>query len=186
MVCMFAVAGRRGAGLWPAVALLGLASLVVAGVAAPLPGVTRLTLADGASGRTLYDGVLADGRPLALTWRNSLFGLDVTEVFVARGGLLVQTAVTFADPAGGAPPPVSPAQVDDLYQTGGPFSATGMERPFRHIVYRISEIGNPKLQIGPRLIAFKAEVGFGGSVILDARPAATLQTLHAWIKGDWP
>ena len=136
------------------------------------PGYTRLELTDGEAGSKLLSAVLRDGEPITLTWRNSLFGLDVTEVFVARSGLIVQTEVTFADPRGSTPPPVSPQDVDDLYHTGGPFSAKGLDRPFTRIVYRVGEIGNPKMQVRDRVVEFKREVGFGGRVILStARPS---------------
>jgi len=42
------------------------------------------------------------------------------------------------------------------------------------VIYRVSEIGDPKMRIRDRTVAFKREVGFGGAVILTASPA----TLH--------
>jgi hypothetical protein len=142
------------------------------------PGHTRLELTDGETGRALLSAVLRDGEPITLTWRNSLFGLDVTEAFVAQGGLIVQTQVTFADPRGLPPMQVAPDDVDDLYHTGGPFTATGLRRPFTRIVYRVGEIGEPKLAVRGRVIEFKREVGFGGRVILStARPS-----LFDWVR----
>lgn len=136
------------------------------------PGHTRLELTDGETGAPLLSAVLRDGEPLTLTWRNSLFGLDVTEAFVAQGGAIVQTQVTFADPRGLPPMEVAPDDVDDLYHTGGPFTATGLRRPFTRIVYRVGEIGDPRLAVRERVIEFKREVGFGGRVILSAaRPS---------------
>ena len=44
--------------------------------------------------------VLRDGEEIVMTWKNSLFGLKVTEVFQAQRGMLVLTSVTFADPQG--------------------------------------------------------------------------------------
>jgi hypothetical protein len=70
--------------------------------------------------------------------------------------------VTFADPRGLPPPTVSPADVDDLYQTGGPLTARGLGKQFRRVIYRVSEIGDPKMRIRDRVVAFKREVGFGG------------------------
>jgi hypothetical protein len=89
-------------------------------------------------------------------------------VFQAEAGMLILDQVTFADPRGLPPPTVSPADVDDLYQTGGPFTARGLGKPFRRVMYRVSEIGNPKIRIRDRAVAFKQEVGFGGGVILTA------------------
>jgi len=72
-----------------------------------------------------------------------------------------------------APPPrVSPRDVDDLYHTGGAFDARGLSRPYQRIVYRIGEIGDPKLQLQNRTVSFKQAAGFGGRVVLTAtRPA---------------
>jgi len=131
-----------------------------------LPGYTRLTLTDAGTGRPLFSTVLQDGEPVTLTWTNSLFGLSVTERFVTHNGILLQTEVTFADPRGIAPPMVSPGDVNDLYHTGGAFSAQGLAKPFTRISYRVGEIGDPRLQVDGREIAFRAEVGFGGQVIL--------------------
>lgn len=133
------------------------------------PGFTRVELRDDAHARVIFAAILRDGTPVTLTWRNSLFDLDVTEAFVTESGALIQTEVTFADPRGLPPPIVSPRDVDDLYHTGGPFSAKGIRRPFTRIAYRVGEIGNPKMTIGARVIVFKEEVGFGGGIVLTTR-----------------
>jgi hypothetical protein len=130
------------------------------------PGYTRLDLKEGEKGRKIYAAVLKDGEPVTLTWRNSQFGLNVTEVFFARSGVLVQDQVTFSAPNGSPPPHVSPQDVDDLYHTGGAFDARGLSRPFSRIVYRIGEIGDPKMRVKNGTVAFKQAAGFGGRVIL--------------------
>lgn len=132
------------------------------------PGYTRIDLMAEGREHNLLSAVLPDGERVTLTWRNSQFGLDVTETFFARSGLLIQDRVTFAAPDGTPPPQVSAKDVDDLFHTGGAFDARGLSRPFTRIVYRIGEIGNPKLHVQNRTIAFKKEVGFGGRVILTA------------------
>jgi hypothetical protein len=134
----------------------------------PAAGRTRITLADAATGRTIAAALLADGEPVVLTWRNSLFDLEVTERYRARGGRLIQDEVTFADPSGRPPPRVSARQVEELYHTGGPFSASGLEKPFTRVIFRVSEAGNPKLSFHGREVDFKQEVGFGGAVLLTA------------------
>jgi len=156
---------------------------IIAGIAASLlalgalsrttpPGYTRIDLTEDGKGRDLLSIVVADGERVTLTWRNSQFGLHVTEVFFARSGELVQDQVTFAVPGGPPPPRVSPRDVDDLYHTGGAFDARGLSRPFRRIVYRVGEIGDPKMQVRNKTVAFKLAVGFAGRVILTtARPA---------------
>jgi len=138
------------------------------------PGYTRIDLTEGNGdgGRNLLTAIVADGEPVTLTWRNSLFGLQVTEVFIGKSGVLVQDRVTFSRPDGMPPPRVSPRDVDDLYQTGGAFDAQGLARPFRRIVYRIGEIGDPKLRLRDKTVALKREAGFGGRVVLTAtRPS---------------
>jgi hypothetical protein len=134
-------------------------------------GYTRIELTEEGRGEKILSVVAPDGEPLTLTWRNSQFGLHVTEVFFARSGVLVQDQVTFASPDGSPPPRVSPRDVADLYHTGGAFDARGLSRPFSRIVYRIGEIGDPKIHVKNRTAALKKAAGFGGQVILTtARP----------------
>ncbi|MCX5818863.1 MAG: hypothetical protein NT047_02960 [Deltaproteobacteria bacterium] len=134
-------------------------------------GYTRIDLTEESRGEKILSVVVSDGEPVTLTWRNSQFGLNVTEGFFARGGFLVQDRVTFSDPDGSPPPRVSARDVDDLYHTGGAFDARGLSRPFSRIVYRIGEIGDPKIQVKNKTAALKKAAGFGGRVILTtARP----------------
>jgi hypothetical protein len=135
----------------------------------PVPGYTRLELTDLGSGRTLLSRLLHEGDTVVLTWKNSLFGLMVTEEFAARGGILALTRVTFADPRGGEPPHARPEELDDLYHTGGPFRVDGLARPISSVVFRIGEIGQPTMRIGDRSLRLADEVGFGGAVRLLAR-----------------
>ena len=135
-------------------------------------GYTRIVLTEDGKGREIFSAIVPDGERVTLTWRNSQFGLHVTEGFFARSGVLVQDQVTFSDPGGPPPPRVSPRDVDDLYHTGGPFDARGLSRPFQRIVYRIGEIGDPKMQLLNETVSFKQAAGFGGRVILTTtRPA---------------
>jgi hypothetical protein len=129
-------------------------------------GYTRIELTAEGTGEKIFSVVAADGEPVTLTWRNSQFGLHVTEVFYARGGLIIQDQVTFSNPDGSPPPRVSAHDVDDLYHTGGAFDAQGLSRPFSRIVYRIGEIGDPRIQVKNRTAALKKAAGFGGRVIL--------------------
>jgi hypothetical protein len=157
--------------------------LIIAGIAASLlilgmlsrfapPGYTRIDLTEDGEGRGIFSAVVTDGERVTLTWRNSQFGLRVTEGFFARSGVLVQDRVTFSVPGGSPPPRVSPRDVDDLYHTGGAFDARGLSRAFQRIVYRVGEVGDPKLQVGKRTVSFKQAAGFGGRVVLTtARPA---------------
>ena len=143
-----------------AVLCLGLLSQVT------LPGYTRIELTEETRGEKILSVVAPDGEPITLTWRNSQFGYDVTEVFYARDGLIIQDQVTFSEPEGSPPPRVSAADVADLYHTGGTFDARGLSRPFSRIVYRIGEIGDPKIRVKNKTAALKKAAGFGGRVIL--------------------
>jgi hypothetical protein len=133
---------------------------------------TRVELTEADSGRIIFSAVLNEGEQVVLTWKNSLFGLQVTEVFEARGGALFLTEVTYASPQGQVPPAVTPEEVAELYQTGGPFHARGLAKPFREVVYRVGEIGEPKMRIRDRLVDFKKEVGFGGRIALTVKGTA--------------
>ncbi len=153
--------------------LVLLALLTAAAVRVGLPGLTRLELADAEGGRVLLRDVLRDGEPVTLTWHNSLFDQPVREVFYARGGRLVEDEVTFIDPEGAYEMPVSAADIGDLFQTGGAFSARGLNRPFEQIIFRVGEIGDLHVQVRGQTVALKQEVGFGGRVQLSThRPTA--------------
>lgn len=145
------------------------------------PGRTWLELTDERTGRKIVSRLLPDGETVVLTWTNSLFRLPVTEVFVAGSGAVTLTEITFADPTGREPPHVRPADVDDLYHTGGPFKAEGLSRPVTRVVFRVGEIGRPSMKVGDRVVQFVDEVGFGGAVLLTARPATSRERVLAWI-----
>jgi hypothetical protein len=145
------------------------------------PGRTWLELSDERTGRKIVSRLLLDGEKVVLTWTNSLFRLPVTEVFVAGSGVLTLTEITFADSAGGDPPRVKPEDADDLYHTGGPFKAEGLSRPIRRVVFRVGEIGRPAMQVGNRVVQFVDEVGFGGAVLLTARPATVRERAAGWL-----
>jgi len=138
---------------------------------------TWLELTDAETGRRITAQAVRDGEEIILTWRNSIFDLRVTEVFVAREGRLDLTEVTFEDPRGKTPPTVTPEHLDDLYHTGGPFRATGLSKPFTRIIFRVGEIGDPKLKVKKQSIRLIEEVGFGGAVLLVARRPGILSLL---------
>jgi hypothetical protein len=143
----------------------------------PLSGHTRIQLKEAATGRRILSQVLRDGEEVVMTWKNSLFRLTVTEVYKAQGGVLVLAQITFADPQGSAPPRVTAADVDDLYQTGGAFTAGGLTKPFHQVVHRVGEIGEPRMRVRGREVAFQQEVGFGGSIVLTAAAAKGYEIL---------
>jgi len=138
---------------------------------------TWLELTDAETGRKITAQAVKDGEEIILTWRNSLFDLKVTEVFIAREGRLDLTEVTFEDPRGETPPTVTPEHLDDLYHTGGPFRATGLSKPFTRIIFRVGEIGDPKLKVKNQSIRLIEQVGFGGAVLMVARKPGFLSLL---------
>ena len=140
-------------------------------------GRTWLELTDVQSGKRIAAQALKDGEEVVLTWRNSLFGLEVKEVFVARGGVLNLTEVTFEDPRGLPPAIVGSEDLDDLYQTGGPFKAEGLSKPFTRVIFRVGEIGDPKLNIGKQVVRLAQHVGFGGAVLLATKKATFFSAL---------
>jgi len=146
------------------------------------PAHTWLELTDERTGRKIFSGLLPGGEQVVLTWTNSLFRLPVTEVFVAGSGILTLTEITFGDPTGREPPRVKPADVDDLYHTGGPFKAEGLSRPVSRVVFRVGEIGRPALKVGNRVVHFAEEVGFGGAMLLTARPASVRERIAGWLS----
>jgi len=146
---------------------------------------TWLELTDAGTGRRIASQLLSDGQRVVLTWKNSLFDLPVTEVFVAGKGILTLTEITFADPMGREAPRVRPKDVDDLYQTGGPFKAEGLSRPVSRVTFRIGEIGHPVIRVGSHVIHLAGEVGFGGAVLLTARPASLYErTVGGFFAGE--
>lgn len=144
------------------------------------PGYTSVNIRETETGRQICSAVLRDGDQAVLCWKNSLFDLDVTEIFVARGGVLVLDTIVFNDPRGLAPPVVAPVDVDDLYHTGGPFTASGIGKPFRQVSHRVSEAGNPTITFGDRTVVFKEEVGFGGGVIVSAASPSLIEILQSY------
>lgn len=171
--------------------VLGLAAaagLVLSPRAEGPRGLTWLELTDAQTGRTIFAGALGPDEEIVLTWRNSLFGLTVTEGFAARAGRLDLTRVTFADPEGRPPPAARPEDLDDLYHTGGPFHVEGLARPLSRVVFRVGEIGNPTLTVAGRTIHLKQEVGFGGAVRLQTRRPrpgldGSLGEIGAYLRG---
>lgn len=141
-------------------------------------GYTRIDLTVDGGGGSLFTAVVPDGERVTLTWRNSQFGLQVTEEYFSRGGELVQDRVTFHDPGGAPPPIVSPRDVGDLYHTGGAFDARGLSRPLRRIVYRVGEIGDPRIRLRDRTVSLHQAAGFGGRTIL----TASLPGLHEILR----
>jgi hypothetical protein len=54
-----------------------------------------------------------------------------------------------------------------------------MNRPFSRIVFRVGEIGDPKMEAGGRTVYFKGEAGFGGRVVLAVSRAGLYDRLSS-------
>lgn len=174
----------------PAAAVVLLALWVPLWIAV-IRGHTWLELTDAETGREIAARALGEGEEIVLTWKNSLFGLMVTEVFSARGGRLELTQVTFADPQGRKPPQARPEDLDDLYHTGGPFSVEGLSKPVTQLIFRVGEIGDPRLEVGKQQIQMARQVHFGGAVRLVARrpnlwEAGGIRGLQGFLRGLVP
>lgn len=112
----------------------------------------------------------------------------MTETLVARSGLLVLTGVTFTDPRNPHEMCATPAELNDLYHTGGAFSVQGLSRPVTRVVFLVGEIGRTRARVGERTVDFEAEVGFGGRVLLTAGKPSLYEGLIRGISSvsRWP
>lgn len=99
-----------------------------------------------------------------LIGKNSLFGLNATEVFIAHGGILLLARITFGDPQGPAPVAAAPEAVDDLYHTSASSFAQGLAKLFKELVYCVGGTGDPKLHVRGLVRTFSEEICFGGGV----------------------
>ncbi len=142
----------------------------------PIPGHTLLEV-DFSSGNVFF--LLRDGEAIHLAWKNSLFGQQVTEKFVARGGVLWLEEVKFEDRDSGYTMEATPRDLADLYHTGGAFRVEGVHRPFNRVVFRVGEAGRPFLTVKGRELSFYDEAGFGGKVVLRAGRVRLISLLRA-------
>jgi hypothetical protein len=150
--------------------------LIAASLAAPVPSFTLVEVKCPARSRFF---LLRDGEEALLTWRNSLFGQVVEERFVAGGGYLWLEGVRFEDQTSGYTMKASAPDLADLYHTGGAFEVEGVHKPFAQVTFRIGVIGEPRLRVKGREIAFEEEAGFGGKVVLRAEKARLIALLRA-------
>lgn len=132
----------------------------------PLQGKNHLELVDNESGRRLLKITLKDREEVVLYWKNSLFNLDVIEKFIIYQGEIILTEVSFLNPTETPTPSLSAQDLEELYQTGGPFSVKGIQKRFTQIEYRIGEVGHPRIMIKGQLFDLKEAVGFGGKISL--------------------
>ncbi len=142
----------------------------------PVPGHTLVEL-ESPSGNAFF--VLKDGEEVQLTWRNSLFGQQVTERFVASGGFIWLEEVSFEDRNSGHAVEATPQDLADLYHTGGAFRVKGVHRPFSEVVFRLGEIGKPRLRVKGEELSLYDEAGFGGRVVLKANRLRLISLLRA-------
>jgi hypothetical protein len=51
------------------------------------------------------------------------------------------------------------------------------------VVFRVGEIGDPRIRIGSDVVRLAEQVGFGGAVLLVARRPSLQERLAAWSRG---
>lgn len=142
----------------------------------PLPGFTIVEV-ESPSESSFF--LLERGEEVLLSWKNSLFGQDVTERLLAQGGFLWLEEVAFEDKISGYTMEVTPEDLADLYHTGGAFRVNGIHKPLSQAVFRVGAIGKPRLKIKGREINFQDQAGFGGIVVLRAKKANVINLLLA-------
>lgn len=142
---------------------------------------SHLELKDGDSGNRLLELILEDGEEILLFWRNSLFNLEVKEKFIIDNGTLILREVNFFNLPESPGPPVDLKELEEVYQTGGPFSVQGVQKRFNQIDFRVGEIGHPKLKIKGRVLDLRELVGFGGKVRLTIKKLIIIPSL---IRGE--
>ncbi|MEM3372334.1 MAG: hypothetical protein QXO55_06985 [Candidatus Korarchaeum sp.] len=125
-----------------------------------------LTLSDADSGRLIYSACLYDGECLTYDWKNSLYGLNVTEVFSVWNGSLVLMEIVYHDPHGNPEPLADPDDLEYLCHQGGPFRATNVSKAYAEISLMVGRVGKPRVSVRDRTVDLDSEVGFGGRVIL--------------------
>lgn len=145
----------------------------------PLPWLTLVEV-ESPSGSSFF--LLKRGEEVLLSWKNSLFGQDVTERFLAQDGFLWLEEVAFEDKISGYTMEVTPEDLADLYHTGGAFRVNGIHRPLSHAIFRVGAIGRPRLRIRGHEVDFQNEAGFGGVVVLKAKRANVINLLLASAK----
>lgn len=127
------------------------------------------TITNRETGEIVYTQSLKPGDVITLTWKNSLYNLDVTETYVVRSYFFEQVSIEFNDPNRMDVPEVKPAEVEDYYHTGDPFKVNNISRPFEKIVFLIGDIGNPKIKIKENIIDLKKKAGFGSSIVMELK-----------------
>lgn len=130
------------------------------------PSCYPLTLSDASSGRLIYSTCLYDGESLTYEWKNSLFGLNVTEVFLAWNGSLVLMEIVYRDPYGNPEPLTDPRDLEYLCHQGGPFRVTNVSKAYAEITFMVGRVGKPRISVRDETLNLEEEVGFGGRVIL--------------------
>ncbi len=129
-----------------------------------IPECYLVTLLDAESGRLIYASCLNEGEVIIYKWKNSLFGLNVTETFLVKGGSFELFELVYEDPNGGEEPQVDPEELGYLCHEGGPFRASNISKSYSELDFMVGRVGKPRIIINDRLIDLEEEVGFGGRV----------------------
>jgi hypothetical protein len=131
-----------------------------------IPKCYLVTLLDRESGRLIYSACLSDGEAIVYKWKNSLFGLNVTEIFLVRRGSFELFELVYEDPNGNREPQADIRDLDYLCHEGGPFRAVNISKFYQELEFMVGKVGKPKIIINDHLIDLEKEVGFGGRVVM--------------------
>ena len=126
----------------------------------------RFTLSDPDNNRVIYSACLYEGEAVIYKWKNSLFGLNVTETFYVKNGSLVLMEIVYEDPFGKPEPLVNLEDLDYLCHEGGPFRAVNISKAYNQILLGVGQIGKPRIIVRNEVIDLEREVGFGGRVLM--------------------
>lgn len=125
-----------------------------------------LTLSDLDEGRLIFSACLYEGEAVIYKWKNSLFGLNVTETFYLKNESLVLTEIVYEDPYGNPEPLTNPEDLDHLCHEGGPFRAVNISKAYGQIIFGVGQVGKPRIIVRGEVIDLEKEVGFGGRVVV--------------------
>lgn len=150
------------------------------------PACYILTLQDEENGRLIYSSCLDEGESVFYEWRNSLFGLNVTEIFFVENGSLVLREIIYHDPYGNPEPLVDPADVEHLCHEGGPFHAVNLSRAYGEVSFMVGEAGKPRIVVRDAIVDLEEEVGFGGRVMMRLSNRPLTSALSSLMPGLLP
>jgi hypothetical protein len=144
-----------------------------------IPESYLVELLDVERGKLIYSSFLDEGEVIIYKWKNSLFGLNVTETFLVSDGSFKLFELVYEDPNGEKEPQVDPEELDYLCHEGGPFRASNISKRYAELEFMVGKVGKPRIIINDRLIDLEREVGFGGRVRMRLEPSDILKLIFS-------